>query len=98
MVERRLHLRRCGEHRHDRCQPLRLRRASRLRSGTVYEAGPTRKEVLTYDAADNVTSIARDGGVPIGHHVDAATNRLLGRGTATDIVYDAAGSVTNVGL
>ena len=73
-------------------------RASRLRSGTVYEAGANRKEVLTYDAADNVTSFARDGGTPISHHVDAATNRLLGRGTATDIVYDAAGSVTNVGL
>ncbi len=72
-------------------------RASRLRSGTVKGAGPSRRETLTYDAADNVTSFARDGGTPVAHNVDVATNRLLGRRGDESIVWDDAGSVTRIG-
>ena len=71
--------------------------ASRLLSGTVKRAGEARSEELTYDAADNVTSLARDDGAVVAHNVDATTNRLRGRGSDDSIVWDAAGSVVSIG-
>ena len=72
--------------------------AGRLRSGTVHDAGLSRLEELTYDAADNVRSFQRDSGTTITHNVDPVTNRLKGRNGANDIMYDGAGSILSVGL
>ena len=54
-------------------------------------------EETTYDAADNVLAFKR-GPAQATQNVDASTNRMLGRGTATDITYDGAGSMQSIGL
>ncbi len=70
-------------------------KANRLVSGTVVQApGIGQKEEYTYDPADNILSMRRDGGSWLNYNIDPATNRLEGN---SDIVHDASGQMLEVG-
>ena len=71
-------------------------RASRLLRGTVRSA--SRFEAYTYDAADNLTSVDRDGTSTTRYNIDTTKNRLIGSvGSPADIFYDSAGNLIRVG-
>ncbi|MEM7581858.1 MAG: RHS repeat-associated core domain-containing protein [Acidobacteriota bacterium] len=70
--------------------------ASRLRSGTVAQAGSGFKKEYRYDAADNILKYSQDGNPWVEHQVSAATNRML-NGQGHPITYDQSGNMTDVG-
>ncbi|MCG8461544.1 MAG: RHS repeat-associated core domain-containing protein, partial [Holophagales bacterium] len=70
-------------------------RAGRLTRGTA--RSPARFELYTYDAADNVRSVARDGGGAGMFAIDGK-NRMRGFvGGPSDITYDGAGNLIGAG-
>ena len=70
--------------------------ASRLVRGTARTA--SRWEEYTYDPADNITRMVRNGTSIFDYNIDATKNRLIGSaGNPPDIFYDAGGNLTRVG-
>ena len=74
--------------------------ASRLRYGSVSQASSNTREEYTYDAADNMRSVRRNGGITNTFQLDTNRNRLLRTiaNAPQDIFYDNAGNTTSVGL